>query len=243
MIQGSYTAVQTASGEKSRQFLLHVYNWMSLGLAFTAVVALWIFNSQDAMGWLAANRGAFYGLLIAEFIIVLAFSAVAARASYATVLAMFIAYAGLNGVTLSFIFLVYTQNSIASAFFITAGTFAGTSLYGMVTKRDLTGVGHFMGMALWGIILAMVVNMFIGSSQLSYITSVIAVIVFVGLTAYDTQKLRRLSAMEGFDDEDPMRVEIGDTRKKLALSGALMLYLDFINLFLNILRLTGNRRS
>lgn len=240
-VQDSIPLVQDIQAEKSRQFLLHVYNWMSLGLVLTAVISLWIVNSDDALYWLASHRGAFFGLIIAELVLVIAFSATLPRASYTAALAMFLAYAALNGLTLSIVFLIYTAQSVASAFFVTAGTFAGVSLYGMVTKRDLTGMGHFMGMALWGIILALVVNMFVQSSALSYGISMIAVVVFVGLTAYDTQRLRKMSTM-AVDDEQAGSAVLGDTRKKMALHGALMLYLDFINLFLHMLRLMGNRR-
>lgn len=232
---------QTMQGERVRQFLLHVYNWMSFGLAVTAVIALWVYHSEDALYWLQGHPFAFYGLLIAELILVVAFSASLARVSYTAALAMFVAYAALNGLTFSVLFLVYTAQSIASAFFVTAGTFAGVSLYGMVTKRNLSGVGHFMGMALWGLIVAIVVNLFVGSSALSFWISVAAVIIFVGLTAYDTQRLRQIAEgpMEG-DNAHPG--EMGEQRKKIALHGALILYLDFINLFIHMLRLMGNRR-
>lgn len=240
--QSSFTAVQTAQLEKTRQFLLHVYSWMSFGLALTAVIALAVYQSESAIYWLAQHRGAFYGLLIVEFLLVIGFTAAMPRATYATVLTMFLAYAALNGVTFSFIFLVFTAESIASTFFITAGTFAGVSLYGMTTKRDLTGIGHFMGMALWGVILAIIVNMFLRSPAMSYGISMIAVIVFVGLTAYDTQKLRQMSIAGTFEDETPSDAELSPSRKKLALSGALTLYLDFVNLFVHLLNLVGRRR-
>src|SRR3989338_6481727 len=179
----SHASIETLSFAKTRMFMAHVYNWMSLGLALTAVVALAVSNSQDALYWLANHRMAFYGLLLLEFGMVIAFTSTLARVQYGTALAMFLSYAALNGVTFAFLFLVYTASSIATAFFIAAGTFAGASLFGTITKRNLTGMGHFMGMALWGIILAIVVNLFLQSPALSYATSMIAVIVFVGLTA------------------------------------------------------------
>ncbi len=228
-------------GSRSRQFMLHVYNWMTFGLSLTALLSLAVSSSESALYWFATHPMAFYGLLIGEFALVMVFSARIGKLAYSTALGMFIAYAALNGVTFSVLFLVYTAQSVASAFFIAAGTFAGASLFGTVTKRDLTGMGHFLGMALWGIILAIVVNIFLRSSGLSFVISGVAVIVFVGLTAYDTQKLRRwsISPLPGEDLSSP---ELGTEAKKIALSGALTLYLDFINLFLHLLRLTGNRR-
>jgi len=146
---------------------------------------------------------------------------------------MFLLYSALNGVTFAAIFLVYTQSSIANAFLVTAGTFAGMSLYGMVTKRDLTGLGSFMFMGLIGIIIASVVNIFLHSEMIYWITSYIGVFVFVGLTAYDTQKLKMIG-QQGFAN--------GESRQKMAILGALTLYLDFINLFLMLLRVMGDRR-
>ncbi len=146
---------------------------------------------------------------------------------------MFVAYSALNGVTLSIIFLVYTTTSIAQVFFITAGTFAGMSVYGFVTKKDLTAMGSFLIMGLWGIIITMVVNFFLKSPTVGYAISFIAVFIFLGLTAYDTQKLKALAL------SNP---ELAAATENPAIMGALILYLDFINLFLNLLRIFGRRR-
>jgi FtsH-binding integral membrane protein len=147
--------------------------------------------------------------------------------------ALFYAYAIMNGLTLSVVFLVYTRSSISTVFFITAGTFAAMSIYGYTTKRDLTSVGHFMMMGLFGLIIASVVNMWLRSPQMYWVTSCVGVIVFVGLTAYDTQKIKQLNVIgNAGTDED----------HKEAIHGALVLYLDFVNLFLYLLRLLGRRR-
>jgi FtsH-binding integral membrane protein len=180
------------------------------------------------LGVVLGNRLAFYALLAAELGLVFAFSSVARRASTAVAAAMFFAYAALNGLTFSAIFVVYTSASIASTFLVSAGAFAGLSLFGAVTHRDLSGVGRFALFALIGLILASVVNMFLGSSLLLWLTTFVGVAIFAALTAYDTQKLKALYAAG----------EAGN----LALRGALMLYLDFINMFLFLLRLFGRRR-
>lgn len=234
----SIDVAQNITQARSRSFLGHVYNWMALGLALTAVVALAVFHSDSTIYWLMEHRMAFYGLLFLELMLVISFTSMIRRVSYTTALGMFVSYAALNGVTFSMIFLVYTAQSIASTFFIAAATFGGASVFGLVSKRDLTGVGHFLGMALWGIIVAIVVNLFLRSPAISYGISMIAVVVFVGLTAYDTQKLRNLS--HTIPDEGT--AELGEIGKKAALGGALMLYLDFINIFIHLLNLLGDRR-
>jgi FtsH-binding integral membrane protein len=146
---------------------------------------------------------------------------------------MFFGYAALTGVTLSTIFLIYTSASIASTFFITAGAFAGLSAYGAITKRDLSGLGSFLFMGLIGLVLASIVNIFVGSSAIYWLTTFMGVIVFTGLVAYDTNKLKQMAATNDLR---------GDGLRKVALMGALSLYLDFINLFLLLLRIFGNRR-
>jgi hypothetical protein len=176
----------------------------------------------------------FYGLIIAELALVFTLSARVAKMKASTATAMFIGYAALNGLTLSFIFLAYTQSSIASTFFICAATFVACSIYGMTTKRDLTSLGGFMTMGLIGIIIASVVNLFVRSSGMSMIISYVGVLVFVGLTAYDTQKLKTMALSQ------PADLDAGVIRKG-AIMGALSLYLDFINLFLMLLRILGNR--
>ena len=208
-------------------FMGRVYRWMAVGLGLTGIVAMGTASSPSLLRALVLNRPVFYGLMIGELILVFAFSAVARRASFMTAAAMFLAYAALSGVTFSVIFLVYTGESIASVFFVTGGAFAGMSVYGTLTKRDLTSWGSFLMMGLIGVVIAGVVNIFLRNDAMGFIISCCSVVIFTGLTAYDTQKLRAV-AEDGNDN--------------MALQGALMLYLDFINLFLALLRLFGRRR-
>jgi FtsH-binding integral membrane protein len=214
-------------------FMRKVYGYMAAGLGATGVTALVVASSQTLIQLIFGNPIVFYALLGAEVIMVIAFSARAARMSAAAAATLFFSYAVLNGVTLACIFLVYTSSSIASTFFITGGTFGAMSAYGALTKRDLTGLGHFAIMGLIGFVIASLVNIFLGSPMIYWLTTFMGVIVFVALTAYDTQKIRALSANGDGSAEGV---------QKLALIGALILYLDFINLFLLLLRLFGRRR-
>jgi FtsH-binding integral membrane protein len=218
-----------AARQTATDALWVTYRWMSLGLATTAVVALGVAHSPGTVDALLGNRPIFYALLFGQLGLVVALSALATRVSTAVAAALFFAYAGLTGVTFSTLFLVFTASSIAGTFFITAGSFAGLSVFGTVTRRDLSAVGRFGFFALLGLILASVVNMFLRSSGLDWIVSVGGVLIFAGLTAYDTQRLKAL-------------FERGDAQANLPLVGALTLYLDFINMFLFLLRFTGNRR-
>jgi len=215
----------------SSAFLRLVYAYMAGGLFATGVTATVVASSESFANLILGNRIVFYGLLIAEFGMVLAFSKVVERLSTGAAAAFFFAYAVLNGLTLSVIFMVYTSSSIASTFFVTAGTFGAISAYGYATKRDLSGVGNFAMMGLIGLIIASVVNIFLNSPMIYWLTTFIGVIVFTGLTAYDTQKLKQFAA-----STSPAQ------HSKVALQGALMLYLDFINLFLYLLRVFGRRR-
>ena len=217
------------------EFIRSVYNWMAIGLGLTGFIALYVSNSPNMIRLIYGNQVLFFGLIIGELGLVFYLSARVQKIQASTATALFILYAALNGVTLSFIFLIYTSSSITSTFFICAATFVSCSIYGMVTKRDLTSLGGFMAMGLIGIIIASVVNMFIRSSGMSMIISYIGVFVFVGLTAYDTQKLKRMAVTQ------PAGLEAGAVRKG-AIMGALALYLDFINLFLMLLRILGDRR-
>ena len=182
------------------------------------------------------NKLIFFGLIIAELGLVFAISARVGRMNPGTATSLFVLYAGLNGVTLSFIFLVYAKASIVSTFFICAGTFLACSIYGWTTKRDLTSLGGFLMMGLMGIIIASLVNLFIRSSAVSMVVSYIGVFVFVGLTAYDTQKLKNMALTQPADLD-------GAVIRKGAILGALSLYLDFINLFLLLLRIFGQSRK
>jgi hypothetical protein len=206
------------------------YRWMAAGLGVTGVVAMLVASSPAALEVVFGNRLVFYVLLFAQLGLVMAFNTAAARASTAAVAAMFFAYAALTGVTTSIIFLVYTAGSIATVFFVTAGAFAGLSVVGLVTKRDLGVIGRFAIFALIGIVLASIVNIFLASTGLDFVISIVGVLLFAGLTAYDTQKLKELFAS-------------GEVHANMPLVGALMLYLDFINMFLFLLRLFGRRRD
>lgn len=216
------------------EFVRSVYNWMAIGLALTGFVAFYVANSESMMRLIFGNQIIFFGLIIGELALVFTISARVQKIKASTATALFVLYAALNGVTLSVIFLIYTKTSITSTFFICAATFVTCSIYGMTTKRDLTSLGGFMVMGLIGIIIASVVNIFIGSYGLHMIISYIGVIVFVGLTAYDTQKLKTMALSQ------PAGLDAGVVRKG-AILGALSLYLDFINLFLMLLRIFGNR--
>jgi len=207
---------------------------MAIGLALTGFVAFYVSNSESAINLIFGNRMIFYGLIIGELALVFTLVARVAKMKASTATGLFVFYAALNGVTLSSIFLIYTRSSITSTFFICAATFAAASFYGMVTKRDLTSFGQFLFMGLIGIVIASVVNIFIKSSAMAMIISYIGVIVFVGLTVYDTQKLKVMAMSQ------PGDVDAGVVRKG-AILGALTLYLDFINLFLMLLHILGNR--
>ena len=215
-------------------FIRSVYNWMAIGLGITGFVAFYISNSETMLRLIFGNQLIFFGLIIGELVLVFSLAGRVHKMQASTATSLFVLYAALNGATLSTIFLIYTRSSITSTFFICAATFVASSLYGMVTKRDLTSMGQFMFMGLIGIIIASVVNLFVRSSGMSLILSYIGVIVFVGLTAYDTQKLRTM-ALSQPDGPD------GGTIRKGAILGALTLYLDFINLFLMLLRILGSR--
>ena len=213
-----------------RTFFASVYRWMTLGLLTTAGVAVGVASSPAAIEFVVLNRWVFFALIIAQFGLVIGLSAAVQRLSTPVAGAMFLLYSALTGATLSVILLAYTGASVASAFAITAGTFGAMSVYGTVTKRDLTSWSGFLTMGLIGVVIAGVVNIFMKSDVLSFVLSCAAVVVFTGLTAYDTQKLRAYARAGGA------------TVAAAPINGALQLYLDFINLFLAILRLFGDRR-
>ena len=211
-----------------------VYTWMTLALVLTGLTAYGVATSPGIMMALYSNSALMWGLVIAEFALVIGISAAINRLSLATATLMFVAYSVINGAMLSSIFMIYTAASIASVFFITAATFAVMALIGYTTKTDLTSVGKLLFMALIGLVIATIVNMFIGSSTLTMICSYVGVLIFVGLTAYDSQKIKNM-LMQATD--------AGESSQKLALLGALTLYLDFINLFIYLLRIFGDRRD
>lgn len=211
-----------------------VYAWMTLALAITGFVALYVAKSYTLLNVMVQNNILFWGLLIAEVALVMYLSARIHRISFTTATVLFIAYSILNGVTMSILFMVYTMSSIATTFFVTAGTFGATALYGYVTKKDLTRIGSLCIMGVIGLIIASLVNLFLHNSMMDLIISYIGVLLFVGLTAYDSQKIKRL--LSGDD------IEVNETSQKIALMGSLTLYLDFINLFIYLLRILGDRK-
>ena len=214
---------------KQNALIRQVYAWMGAGLAITAFMALVTLSSPVMLEAITRNRPVFYGLMIGELVLVFTLSGAINRMSATTATLLFVAYSALNGVTLSIVALVYTSNSITSTFVTTAGMFGAMSVYGYMTKRDLTSWGNFLFMGLIGVVIASVVNIFVGNSAVSWVISGIGVIVFTGLTAYDTWKIKAMAAQ-------------GTEGRKPAILGALTLYLDFINLFLMLLRFNGDRR-
>ena len=230
-------AVARGGGYASLAFpalMRKVYVWMSLALVITGVAAYGVAGTPALLSLIFGNRMVFFGLIIAELALVWGVSAAIGRLSLSAATLLFILYSVVNGVTLSAIFVAYTAASVAKVFFITAGTFGVMALYGYTTKRDLSSVGKIAFMALVGIIIATVVNMFVKSAGIDLAVSYIGVLVFVGLTAWDTQKIKAMlaAAPDG-----------GEAAQKTALIGALTLYLDFINLFIFLLRILGGRRD
>jgi FtsH-binding integral membrane protein len=219
-----------ASTERASDALWISYRWMTLGLAVTGLVALGVASSPALLQALVGNRILFFALMFGQIGLVVAFSSMAMRVSTAAAALMFFSYAALTGVTFATLFLIYTATSIATTFFVTAGAFAGLSAFGAVTRRDLSGIGRFAIFALVGIILASLVNMFVRSSGLDWIVSVVGVLLFGALTAYDTQRIKALM------------LQADSSANNLPLVGALTLYLDFINMFLFLLRFMGDRR-
>ncbi len=224
-------AVATAFGVLMRK----VYVWMTLALAVTGLVAYGVANSYTMLEMLFSNQAVFWVLAIVEIGLVIGLSAAINKLSFTAAAIMFIVYSVVNGLTMSVIFLAYTATSIATTFFITAGAFAGLALIGYFTKKDLSTMGKFLLFALIGVIIASVVNIFVKSSGLDFIISIIGVLVFAGLTAYDSQKIKNMFLAYGD--------EVNDTTQKLAILGSLTLYLDFINLFLYLLRFLGKARE
>ena len=209
-----------------------VYVWMTLALVITGFTSYGVATSPGILQAIYTNQILFWGLIIAEFALVIGVSAAINRLSLTVATLMFILYSVINGALLSYIFLIYTASSIATVFFITAGTFAAMALIGYTTKTDLTSIGKMLFMALIGLIIATIVNMFIKSSGFTLILSYVGVLIFVGLTAYDSQKIKQMLLQAP---------DAGEGAQKVALLGALTLYLDFINLFLYLLRIFGRR--
>lgn len=210
-----------------------VYTWMTLALLITGFTSYGVATSPGILQMIFGNQIVFWGLIIAEFALVFTISGAINRLGLGTATLLFVVYSVINGAVLSSIFILYTMNSIASVFFITAATFGVMSLFGIVTKTDLSSLGKILFMALIGLIIATVVNIFMHSTGLAMIINYAGVLIFVGLTAYDTQKIKTMLYQAPSDESG----------QKLALLGALSLYLDFINLFIYLLRILGTRRD
>ena len=226
--------VTTGAEASVSGFMSRVFLWMAGGLVVSTLGSLWLLSQPGLLAAVVKNQWIFFGLIIAELGLVIWLSAAAMSLSAGAATLIFLAYSFLNGVTLSPLFLVYTGNSIATTFGVTAGTFFFFALFGLTTKRDLTSMGGLMMMGLIGVILASLVNVFLKSSGLDWVITFIAIAVFMGLIAYDTQ---RLKAMHAMGSDNPAM------EKKMVILGALALYLDFINLFIQLLRIFGKRRD
>ncbi len=227
---GTSQVLVRGAADVERRFMAAVYRWMTLGLLVTSGVAYGVATSPAALQLVFGNRAVFWILIIAQFGLVIALSAAVNKLSAGVAGALFLGYSALTGVTLSAVLLAYTGASVASALAVTAGTFLAMSVYGTVTRKDLSSWSTFLFMGLIGVVLASIVNVFTRSSMVSWVISCAAVVVFTGLTAYDTQRLRRMAAA-------------GVGVAALPVNGALALYLDFINLFLSILNIFGGRRD
>lgn len=232
-----YRMIEEKEGMASLAFpalMRKVYLWMTLALVITGFTAFGIASNPGIAYAIVTNRLLFWGLIIAEFGLVIGISGAINKLSAVTATLLFVLYSIVNGATLSVIFMAYTMSSIASVFFITAGLFGVMAFIGYTTKTDLTSIGKILFMALIGIILATIVNLFVGSSMLNMIVSYVGVVIFTGLTAYDSQKIKNMLYNADSMDEG---------MQKIALLGSLTLYLDFINLFLMLLRIFGGNRD
>ncbi|HIF97710.1 MAG TPA: Bax inhibitor-1/YccA family protein [Myxococcales bacterium] len=226
------TGIDAVAAEQQR-FMVRVYNWMTTGLGITGLVAYTVADTPSLTAILFGNPLIPIVLVIAQIGLVFWLASRVMQMSAQKAMGIFVLYATLTGITFSAIFLMYTESSIASTFLVTAGTFAAMSFYGYTTKKDLTSWGSFLFMGLIGIIIASVVNMFLQSEAMYWVVTYAGVLIFIGLTAYDTQKIKEMNILGNEGTEE-------DTKE--AIRGALSLYLDFINLFLMLLRIMGNRR-
>lgn len=228
------TAVETTAYEGEIQLVFsQVYVLMALGLVITAVVAAWVSTSPTMLRLIYTNWWVPLALFVVQIILVIALTAAISRLSTGVAVALFVVYAALLGVSLSAIFIVYTDASIATTFLVTGGTFGAMSIFGFVTRRDLTKLGSLLIMLLIGLVLGSLLNIFLRNSALYWILTYVGIAIFVGLIAYDTQKIKRMAASG---------LAGGRTRGGLVVMGALALYLDFINLFLLLLRIFGRNR-
>ncbi|MDR0764930.1 MAG: Bax inhibitor-1/YccA family protein [Synergistaceae bacterium] len=230
-----YTPEASRAERAVAGFMRRVYVWMTLGLVVTGCAAYLAVTSQTVSNALFVAHGMtpFIVLCVAEIVIVFFLSARVTSLTPAAASALFFVYSGLNGLTIAPLLLIYTRESVAGAFFISAGLFCAMSAYGAVTKRDLTEFGDFLKMGVIGLLIAIVANMFIGGEKMSFVISIMAVLIFTGLAAYDTFKWRGIAAASGRGEE---------VTRSVAVVAALEMYLDFINIFIHLLRITGKRR-
>ena len=231
----NYVKDISVKSEKSivNSVMKNVFALMTLALAATGAISYIVSNNIQIIKAILENQPLFWGLIIGELVLVIVLSAMINRISFTTALILFALYSVLNGVTLAPLFIVFTAESIASAFFVTAGTFGAMAIFGYITKFDLSGIGKILIMALFGLIIASIVNIFLASSQMEMIINYAGVLIFTGLTAYDTQKIKNL-VQENINNENII--------PRLSVIGSLTLYLDFINLFLKLLQLMGKRK-
>ena len=231
----NYVKEISTKSEKSivNSVMKNVFALMTLALAATGAISYIVSNNIQIIKAILENQPLFWGLIIGELVLVIVLSAMINRISFTTALILFALYSVLNGVTLAPLFIVFTAESIASAFFVTAGTFGAMAIFGYITKFDLSGIGKILIMALFGLIIASIVNIFLASSQMEMIINYAGVLIFTGLTAYDTQKIKNL-VQENINNENII--------PRLSVIGSLTLYLDFINLFLKLLQLMGKRK-
>ncbi|MBO5720306.1 MAG: Bax inhibitor-1/YccA family protein [Bacteroidales bacterium] len=232
-MENNYFSISSRSSAQVGSLMKSVYMWMTLALGITGIVALYVSQNTMLMQSIFSNSIMFWGLMIAEFVLVMIISARIHRMAFSTALILFMVYSLINGLTLSVIFVIYTKASVATTFFVTAGTFGVMSLIGFFTKKDLSKFGGILFMLLIGLVIATVVNIFWANDSLYWIITYAGVLIFVGLTVYDTNKIKRMLEMSPEENE---------MTQKIALLGALTLYLDFINLFLYLLRLLGDRK-
>lgn len=231
----NYQSVATREAEVAAAFpalMRKVYLWMAMALVITGFTAYLVATNETLVQMIFSSKVVFFGLIIAEFALVIGITAAINKLSLPVATLLFVLYSMINGATLSVIFFAYTMSSIATVFFITAGTFGAMSIFGYVTKKDLSSWGKILMMALIGLIIATIVNIFVKSGAIETIASYVGVLIFVGLTAYDTQKIKQMCLQAP---------DAGETMQKYALLGALSLYLDFINLFIYLLRIFGRR--
>ncbi len=233
LMTSSHVMTQEQIEEAQRSFVVKVFGWMMSGLLLTGVFSMLVVSSETLLQTIFGNKLLYFGLIIAQLGLVIWLSARIAKMSAMTATAVFLGFSILTGITLSVVFLAYTAASISSTFFVTAGTFGVMYAYGSTTRRDLTSMGSFMTMGLVGVIIASIVNMFVHNEMIYWITTYITIFIFVGLTAYDAQRIKAMSTVAMSDSE---------SEQKGAIIGALALYLDFINLFLMLLRVLGRRK-